>query len=147
MSLKRKSKDASDPQAEKFYAWTWQWMDWNRKTISLADCRALIRRACKAWKVKPPTVRSAPSTQTYSSYDDVAHRIELVTSHQNIAIALHEATHAICNDLFADRHQSHGPSFVAIYLHLMEQVGSCPPEALYASARKAGLKIARDVTA
>lgn len=139
MNSKHKCSAASDPQADKFYEWTYAWLDWNVKTMSLTDCKSLISKICAAYQVPMPVVGSAPSTDHCSYYDDETHRIGLLPSHQNMAIVIHEAAHAVVFH-HNPKAQDHGPTFVGIFLDLMEQAGIAPREALYASARKAGLK-------
>jgi hypothetical protein len=139
MSSKRKCSDASDPQGQKFYEWTWEWLDWNVKQLSLKDCKELISKICAAWQVPMPKVAAASAHKHFSEYDDESYKIELIPSHHNFAVSIHEAAHAICYHHFP-KSQDHGPTFVAVFLDLMCQAGIAPKEALYASARKAGLR-------
>jgi hypothetical protein len=139
MSSKRRLKGVTDPQADACYGWQYEWLDWNRKTSTLAECRKIINKVLKAYGVPKLPVSSAPATQRYSQYDLLKHRIELVRSHQNIPVALHEATHAIVSHAYP-RAVDHGPTFVGVLLDLLEQFGVAPRAALQASARKAGLR-------
>jgi hypothetical protein len=134
-----KSKSASDPQADRCYKWQYKWADWNRKAAPLQDCRAIIKRACKVFGIPVTPVRSISKHNHYSSYQEETHSIRLLPSHQNIPMALHEVAHAICHKLFP-RAPDHGPTFVGIFLGLLEQAGVAPKKALQASAREAGLK-------
>jgi hypothetical protein len=140
MNSTRKSKDASDPQAQKFYDWTWQWLDWNVKQMGLKDCRELIRKICAAWQVPMPKVLAVSAQRHFSDYDDEGHQIRLIPSHHNMATSIHEAAHAIVYHHYPGA-QDHGPTFVGVFLDLMDQAEIAPREALYTSARKAGLKI------
>jgi hypothetical protein len=139
MNSKRKSIDASDPQAQKCYDWQHSWLDWNRKVSTLDECRAIIQNVCKAYDMPLPTVTSAPAKRWHSVYLPEEHRVELVPDHQNAPVALHEATHAVIAYCYP-RSQDHGPTFTGIVLDLLVQHGVAPAEAIYASARKAGMK-------
>lgn len=139
MSKRRKSKDASDPQAQKCYEWTFEWLDWNRKVSTLAECRKIVGKVARAYGISKPPVSSAPQTRRYSAYSEEEHTISLVPSHQNVAVTLHEAAHMVVHNCFR-KAQDHGPTFLGIFLDLLDQYGVAPKAALYASARKAGLK-------
>lgn len=59
---------------------------------------------------------------------------------KNVATALHEAAHLIVNDLFSGAAQDHGPTFLGVYMWLLETAGVAPKIALHATARAHGLK-------
>lgn len=145
MSKKRKSKDASDPQKAKLYPWEHQWIDWNRKQISLADCKNLIAAACQQYGVDSPTVMAGGAEWSASGYFYEHGCIALLNEHQNISSALHEAAHVITLEL-APRAQDHGPLFVGVFFYLLTAGGWYPKEAVYASARKAGIKWSKKAT-
>lgn len=143
MKHPRKSKAALDPQAETLYGWEDQWLEWNRKQIALSDCRALVVRACDLYEIDPPTLLSYSGK--YSYYHSGEHRIYLLEEHQNIARTLHETAHAIVVARAA-RSQDHGPTFAGVYLYLLINIEMCPAAAIYASARKAGIRWNRKAT-
>lgn len=145
MSKKRKSNVASDPQAERIYEWTYQWSEWNRKVIPLTECKDYVYAACKLYDLDPPTVSAAPCSQRYSAHWEDKDQIQLTNSHQNPAIALHEVAHYIVHTL-NPRAVGHGPTFAGVYLFLLVEAGIAPAEAIYASARKAGIKWSKKAT-
>lgn len=59
---------------------------------------------------------------------------------KNTATALHEAAHLIVSDLFGGNVQDHGPTFLGVYMWLLETAGVAPRTALHATAREHGLK-------
>lgn len=59
---------------------------------------------------------------------------------KNAATALHEAAHLIAHDLYGDRGQDHGPTFLGVYMWLLETAGVAPRIALHATARAHGLR-------
>lgn len=131
----RPSKD--DPQQRYVYAWEDTWTDFNRKTLSLPECRDTVSKACAKYGVPSPTVFAGPVKAKWAYYHAFKHHISLNQSAMNIATVLHEAAHAIVWRL-APAAQDHGPTFLGVYLDLL--VGYYPAAALYATARKAGLR-------
>lgn len=126
-----------DPQQWPVYKWEGTWTDFNRKTLSLAGCRLLVRRACRQYGVKVPKVFAGPIKAKWAYYHSLKHHICLNTAAMNIAIALHEAAHAIVSRL-SPRSTDHGPTFLGVYLDLLSEF--YPASALYASARRAHLR-------
>lgn len=57
-----------------------------------------------------------------------------------MATAMHEASHHIVFKLCGYRVQDHGPTFLGVYLWLLERSGVAPQSALHASAREFKLK-------
>lgn len=57
----------------------------------------------------------------------------------NEAIALHEAAHYITDRTYP-RAADHGPTWLGVYLWLLEKAAVAPREALRATMRKHGLK-------
>lgn len=135
----KKDKDPNDPQKHLLYQWESEWLDWGRKQISLPDCRNLIEKACRSYGVDAPTVSAAPRKASFSAYFPCDHSIWLRNAHQNISSALHEAAHAIAQHKYP-RAADHGPTFAGVFLDLLTQTGIAPASALYASAKKAGIR-------
>lgn len=54
---------------------------------------------------------------------------------KNMAVAMHEAAHHIVFKLCGWRVKDHGPTFLGVYLWLLEKSGVAPKAALHASAR------------
>ncbi len=126
----------TDPQQWPVYKWEGTWTDFNRKTLSLRGCRQIVRRACRLYGVKAPTVFAGPVKGRWAYYHSLKHHISLNSVAMNIAISLHETAHAIVHTL-APRATDHGPTFLGVYLDLLS--GYYPAAALYGSAKKAGL--------
>lgn len=135
-----------DPQREPLYAWEDEWWGWNRNTTTLAICRRYIETACAHYGIKPPRVRQ--HHQVSLSYSIPA---ESVISLQakgsspgkgglNPATALHEAAHHVVFWIWGARPQDHGPTFLGVYMWLLERAGIAPGEALRASARARRLR-------
>ena len=135
-----------DPQKDRLYDWEGSWYDWNVNTITLPECRKIIRRACKLYNVEPPVVKQHKTrSMSYCMPTRGVISIQAVGSKpgrgaKNPQTALHEAAHWICWKLHGERIQDHGPTFLRVYLHLLVQYDVAPREALEASARKFKLK-------
>ena len=134
---------AEDPHRKDIYAWEDSWYEWNCNTCSLADCRRVIRKACARYGVPAPRVRQHPLTATYSIplYGVVSLQSSGRTPERggkNYPVALHEAAHIIVHHRHP-RAQDHGPTFLGIYMWLLELNKIAPPVALHASARKHNL--------
>jgi hypothetical protein len=134
---KAKGKDArGDPQVERVYAWEHSFTDWGRTSATLDECRTLLRQACDAYDVDVPALKTRSGTYCY--YDPSTHTIALLRHTVNRAALLHEVAHHIVGDT-APTAQDHGPTFLGIYMTLLEQAEIAPRSALHASARAAGL--------
>lgn len=136
-----------DEAAEKLYRWEDSWQGWNANTLTLAECRFVVRRACRLFGVKPPAVvqHRAKSILWFSWYATDPDRISFQCgpSHyggKNLAVALHEAAHHIAWKRHGWRVHDHGPTFLGIYLRLLEAARVAPAVALRASLRAAGLR-------
>lgn len=113
------------------------WTDFNRKTLSIPECRWVVHRACASYDVIPPTVFPGAVKARWAYYHSIKHHISLNRPAQNIPVALHEAAHAIVAAL-APRAQDHGPTWLGVYLDLL--IGFLPASAIYPSARASGLR-------
>lgn len=135
----------SDPQCQALYQWEDDWLAWNRNTHGLAVCRKIIRAVCKLYKVLPPSV-TQHKTKEYSYYLPDHSSISLLGGKKhkyggrNPATALHEAAHHIAGQLHGKKIQDHGPTFLRIYLDLLERAHVAPRIALEATARSHKLK-------
>lgn len=137
--------DESDPQKAALYHWEETWGPWNYNSLTLTECRDWVEFACRLYDVEPPSVRQHRSNE-YSwchtgmgiiSMQGGKHRAR---GGRNTATVLHEAAHWITFKLFSDRPQDHGPTFLGVYLWLLESARVAPRTALHASARSHGLK-------
>jgi hypothetical protein len=130
---------APDPQQTAVYRWEGSWKAWNREELTLGECRTAIRWACAQFDVAPPKVRQHASKE-YPWYHTGLHVVSFSKRGKNVATALHEAAHVIVLDVFGDRSQDHGPTFLGVYLWLLTTAGVAPRVALEATARTHGLK-------
>lgn len=130
----------SDPQCKAVYEWEDSWLDWNRESLTLAEVRRWVALACRAFRMPPPPVRQHAGNATTFALSDGS-LISFNHVHKNPAIALHEAAHYICDRMFEGKKlHSHGPTWLGIYMLLLETARIAPKTALYATARAHGLR-------
>lgn len=125
----------TDPQRSRLYIWE-SANGWDANTIGPNKAKSLIISACKLYKVQPPEIMFHTTRQLPWSCPE-----ENVISLQrdkylNIPIALHEVTHHIVWHQYGARPQDHGPTFLGIYLDLLDRNGF--PS--YTSAKGNGLR-------
>lgn len=129
-----------DPWGQNVYRFEEDWPDWNRGTLTLAECRALHAKACEAFNIEACPVRQHEGRMmSYLNSLPGAYYISLRLDHKNPAVVLHETAHYI-TDRYHKRTQDHGPTFQAAYFWLLARSGIAPREVLAASARKHGLR-------
>jgi hypothetical protein len=134
-----------DPHSKRVYAWEDSWPQWNYNSLTLASCRTLIAVACKQYRLLAPRVIQH-NKRTLSWCEPVKDRISLQgvgpnnRGGKNAAVCLHEAAHHIAWKYFGDRIADHGPTWLGIYMWLLESAEVAPAVALHASARKFGLR-------
>lgn len=134
----------ADPQQKRVYAWEREWIDWNTNTLSIQQCRQIIEQACELFGVDPPTVRSHKGRYWSWQQEDL---IDLQDSgddspgygQMNKAVALHEAAHYI-HWKRGGRGQTHGPTWLGIYMHLLQKFRVAPWLALWVTASVRKLK-------
>lgn len=137
------ASDPTDPQKESVYAWEASWLSWNLDQLTLAECRIVVRTACRRAGVPYiPTVQHKGT----SEYDCIRGRISLQRrgargrGGKNPSQVLHECAHYIVFKRSGWRPQDHGPTFLGVFLHLLAAARVAPASALEASARAMGLK-------
>jgi hypothetical protein len=134
-----------DSQKERLYEWEDSWHFWNVNTLSLVECRNVVRTACSKYSVPAPKVRQH-NVRSMSFCIPTMNIISLQAvapknfGGKNLATCLHESAHLIVWFHCKSRPQDHGPTFLGIYLWLLEEARAAPANALYASARSFGLK-------
>jgi hypothetical protein len=143
--------DPEDPQKAALYAWEETWGPWNFNSLTVTECRAWIVQACAYYDVPPPRVRQH-RTREFSwchvrmgviSLQGGKHRDR---GGRNVSQALHEAAHWIVYQIKGDVPQDHGPTFLGVYMWLLEAAQLAPRVALHASARAHGLKWRTDMS-
>jgi len=148
----------ADTQQRAAYKWEDQWETWNRVSASDRRVRSAIRSAERHYKIRPTKIlivaknrnhervdaRTGKGKKLTSQYDPTPHTITIRPRHRNVAVALHEAAHAIHDELFGNLSrpelESHGPMWLGIYLWLLADAKVAPRRALLASAKSSGLK-------
>lgn len=127
-----------DPQQKKVYAWEREWVDWNTNSLSIHQCRRIIEQACDLFNVEHPLVHSHKGRYWSWQQEDL---IDLQDSgddrpgygQMNKPVALHEAAHYI-HWRRGGRGQTHGPTWLGIYMRLLEEFKVAPRLALWATA-------------
>jgi hypothetical protein len=133
-----------DPQQRRVYEWEDSFRSFVERTATRNQVRELIRKASKRYGVTPPGVyfrtKAGTTGRITSEYDPITHRILIGFNDCNHAIALHEAAHAIADELHGDDIAPHSDRWLGIYLDLLEWAKVAPRSALQASAKAARLK-------
>jgi hypothetical protein len=141
---RRLKKDPDKKQRDKIYAWEGGWLEWNLNSLTLAECRLVVRTACRKFGVKHPTV-AQHNKNSYSYYDADKHRISMQATGargrggKNRACCIHEAAHVIVHHK-RPKVLDHGAYFAAVYLLLLAHARIAPMSALLSSARAVGIK-------
>jgi len=132
-------------QTDNVYRFEDDWSGWNRNQFTLAECRLLIRSALDLYGCPPVTVAQhkrrslswcCPSVRRMSLQAKGPNNL----GGKNAATCLHEAAHQIGYDLYGQRIDDHGPTFVGIYLALLVKAKVAPGPALEAQLRHRGVK-------
>lgn len=130
-----------DSQRERVYRWEEKWIDWNRNTITLLECRELAKWACRHFRLKiAPHVKQHMNralSYSISEYCLISLRAD---QHKNRAVVLHESAHFITDEIFGDKVQWHGEEFLGVYLRLLIKARVAPAIALLTSAKAENLK-------
>lgn len=133
-----------DRQAEAVYDFEDRFPWANHNNATLSQCRDIIRAACAAYGVKPPTVVQH-KLRAMSWCIPARRRISLQAAGpgnkggKNAATALHEAAHQIVFDICGNRVDDHGPTFCGVFFHLLTMAG-WPASAIRAVAAEHGVR-------
>lgn len=137
-----------DPNKNNVYAWEDTWPGWCHNHLSLGQCRALIKIACKHYKVPCPTV-TQHTNGTYAWSAPSFNRISMQGGEhmhrgsRNVSTVMHEVAHHVGWHLHGEHIQDHGPTFVGIFIDCLVMAKVAPRVALEASARSCGLRWSR----
>lgn len=138
----------------KQYRWQWEFSNIFDKpqALSLRRMRWIVSKACEMYQVKSPTVykKRNASASSYYIYNtvrpDLAGSIQLIPIHMNIASLLHEVAHAIFWQRYSTREEDdHGPTWLGIYVDLLDRFYVLPKHASKPSLTKWGLTFKRIV--
>jgi hypothetical protein len=113
---------ASDPLRNRVYDWEDGSALAKAPICSMDLMRRLVRRACRYYKVKPPTVVPLDAKYKLSFYlnkTDGTRRICFIPDHRNPVVALHEVAHHICDIRFGDGPADHCKEWFSIYMWLL----------------------------
>lgn len=130
-----KRREKPDPQVKRLYNWQYEWLEWNRASITLKEAQKVVDKACALWRIPAPPVSKQPKKFTYSVYNDGQRVIRLLPEHFNTAMALHEVTHHIVDVRYGTAYQHHGPEFVGVFADLLIEFKLAPKEAVLASLK------------
>ena len=132
-----------DPQRHLVYDWEDEWRDWQLNTLTLEECRVAVRTACKLYGLKPPAVKQH-KYRGMSWCDGRVISMQAVgfrsRGGKNIATTLHETAHFIVMRLYPRYRHDHGPTYLGVFLWLLQAAKVAPRIALHASARYFGLR-------
>lgn len=134
-----------EDQRDRVYQFEDDWPAWNRNQLTIAQCRTLIRSACDHYRVTYPVVKQH-KVRSMSWCIPAMKLISLQGAGpenkggKNSATSLHEASHHIAYQLHGSRIDDHGPTFMGIYLHLLDKAHVAPLPALKAQLRHRGVK-------
>lgn len=144
-----------DPQQQAVYKWESEWKAWNRSTATLTELREAIRWACRLYRIKKfPRVKVHDGGE-YSFCFEAPGKPAIISVQRkwqmNSAVALHEVSHYICDEIFPGVPvkgkkypqpvvQDHGIEWLGIFMALLQEANVIPTLALHATAKAHGLK-------
>lgn len=135
----------------KQYKWQWEFSNiFDKPAITLHRTRWAIRKACDMWKVPYPVVAQTKDKEASHYLCDTEKvkqtaRIELLPIHMNLPVALHEVAHHIQAYRFpeANKEDDHGPTWLGIYISLLDAFYVIPRHASEPSLKSKGLSFKR----
>jgi len=137
-----------DFQRSRLYKWErsqswWEGNDWATPgSMSLPQCKALIKRATKRYGAWMPSVRDGRGNRNASGSASV---IKLPRWARSMPVVLHESGHAINSQRGtngAPYGDKHGPVFLRLFIQLLATYMKLDEADLVRSAKAAGLKVA-----
>jgi len=135
----------SDPQAEQVYdleaeingSWTWS-------SATTKNLEALLLTVCKYYGVEAPKFKVVNTKEVAETAYYAEELIVLNRRREgaNGMVLLHEAAHYLVDCFYADV-ENHGPEFVAIYMHLLDEYRYLPHRCFRMMAKIHRLRIGR----
>jgi hypothetical protein len=139
-----------DSQKQKCYTWEYEFikqfeLDENGhrgKQLEMDECRWLIEKACRRWKVKPPE-RIKDGRGTRIARGGI-HYINLPMWARTELIVLHEVAHTITDRKWGHYNiAGHGAEYMSVFTDLLAWHFDVPIGKVRKSARDSKLKIYR----
>lgn len=133
----------SDPQREEVYRWERNFSNlFYEHKMRRRALHALSRAMAKAYGIPKPRMlrlKLGKTGYTGAAWED--HTVEVNTDRAEFTSMLvaHEMAHVICY-AYAVMEPDHGPTWLGVYLWLLDKFNIIPADASVPSARKAGLK-------
>ena len=139
----RKTAKLADPQRLEIYAWEARFAGWDESKLNVSACRSILRRACKSFGVETPSLTTRKGRDCHYVYDRANDLPDVIRLGRktglNAAAVLHEAAHQILRKLKIGG-RDHGPTFLGLYMRMLEMHDVAPRGALRSWARKHGLR-------
>lgn len=134
----RGSRGRPDPWQKAVYGFEDDWPEACSDSLTIGQCQTLIRLACAAYGLAAPPVKYDKTAKISYCYADGS-GIYLVKTQRNKFVALHEATHFICDKIYGQEPEDHGFEFQGVYFFLLSKAELAPLCALKASVKERGL--------
>ncbi len=119
---------------------------WAMCSSTTKDLEGLLMMVCRYYKVDVPRFRVVRDKKIGDAGWHDPERDEIVLNRSqegaNAMVLCHEAAHYLVDYFYEDR-ESHGPEFVAIYMHLLDRYQLLPHECFRLLARKHKVRIGR----
>lgn len=132
------SRGRPDPWQKAVYRFEDSWPEACADSLTIGQCRNLIRLACQAYRLKAPPVKLDKAAKLSYCYADGS-GICLIPTQRNKFVALHEVSHFIADRLHGQDTEDHGFEFQGIYFFLLSRAEIAPLVALQASVKDRGL--------
>jgi hypothetical protein len=132
------SRGRPDPWQKAVYGFEDDWPEACADSLTVGQCRDLIRLACEAYGMKAPPVKLDKAAKLSYCYADGS-GIFLIKTQLNKFVALHEVSHFIVDRLYGSDTEDHGFEFQGVYFFLVARAEIAPLVALQASVKDRGM--------
>jgi len=134
-------------QTQRVYRFESGWRDWNHGYLTLPQTRRVVHAALAHYGLpRIPVYQHRELGVAYYVKFSNKPRISMPRDLFNVPIALHEASHHICDTLVDAELAEHSPEWLGIYLHLLVNARIAPRAALEAGMKAARLEWAPQMT-
>jgi hypothetical protein len=135
-----------DPQRNEVYRWEKNFSQiLYGHSMTSRSAHALARAMARYYGVEKPrleSVKLGKAGNTAAADGQEAIEINTDLAQWTGPVIAHEMAHIICH-AYAVLEPPHGPTWLAVYLHLMDKFDIMPADGLCASAKNAGLKFTK----